>query len=611
MRANYWGMGSVCGGPGGTMLGMGRRNAYRSAMGRVRRTMIAAAIFSVGVNVLMLTGPLFMLQVYDRVLASGSIATLQGLLIAAVGAYLFLGLYDFLRTRLMSRAAYRLDADVAPHAFSRWVASGVNGEGASRPLNDLATVRSFLSSPPMLGMFDLPFVPLYLAVVVVIHPWLGFLAVAGAAIVVVLALLNQWTTQAHLTRAMSMDASETFFVEQARRTGETLLPLGMLRHVSGHWRAMHGEGLRTGQIGADRGEGFAASSKAFRLLLQSALLALGGYLAVQQQISAGMIVAASIIAGRALAPIDMVIGQWRAVVRARAAHSRLTEEMEGTGAREQRLALPEPTGAIDVAGLVKLAPGARGRTDIPPLLDGITFDLRSGDGLGVIGPSASGKTSLARLLVGAWRPDGGHVRLDGATLDQWDRDELGRHIGYLPQQLELLTGTIAQNIARFDPEATDEAVLVAAQLAGVHDMIVRLPSGYETRVDPSSTPLSGGQVQRIGLARALYGDPKLVVLDEPNSNLDNEGDAALTRAILSIRERGASVVVMAHRPSAIASVNKIMVINDGRVSDLGDKDEVLRRATRAAPSVRPASTAGSVRSAPSPAETGNAVARTA
>ena len=567
------------------MLGLDRRNAYRGAIGRVRRTMVWAAVFSAGVNVLMLAGPLFMLQVYDRVLASGSVATLQGLLIAVVGAYLFLGLYDFLRTRLMSRAAYRLDAEVAPHAFSRWVMGGVNGASASRPLNDLATIRSFLSSPAMLGTFDLPFVPLYLGVVFVIHPWLGFLALAGAAVVVVLALLNQWSTQAHLARAMSMDATESFFVEQARRTGETLLPLGMMRHVSAHWRAMHGEGLRTGQVGADRGEGFAASSKAFRLLLQSALLALGGYLAVQQQISAGMIVAASIIAGRALAPIDLVIGQWRAVVRARAAHGRLAEEMEGTGASDRRLALPEPTGAIDVAGLLKLAPGTRGRRDVPPLLEGVAFRLKPGEGLGVIGPSASGKTSLARLLVGTWRPDGGHVRLDGATIDQWDRDELGRHVGYLPQQLELLSGTVAQNIARFDPEANDEAVLAAARLAGVHDMIVRLPAGYDTRIGPGTTPLSGGQVQRIGLARALYGDPKLVVLDEPNSNLDNEGDTALTRAIAAIRERGASVIVMAHRPSAIAAVNKIMVINDGRMSDFGDKDEVLRRATRAAPTV--------------------------
>lgn len=557
-------------------------NPYRAAWRGLRGTLILVGLFSAAVNLLMLTGPIFMLQVYDRVLASGSVATLQGLFAIVVVLYAFLGFYDFLRQRLLSRAAHRLDDAVGPHAYRRWVRSGLGGEkSAGRPMHDLAVVRGFLSSPAVPGFFDLPWVPFYLAIVFLVHPWLGVLALGGAGIVTAVALLNQWTTRDAYARAMSMDGAESFFVDQSRRNAEALLPMGMMGAVGDRWRRMHRVGLLTAQDGAERAEGYAAFSKAFRLLLQSSLLGLGGYLAIHGDISAGMIVATSIIAGRALAPIDQVIGQWRGVVRAREAHRRLGDLLEGEGREPQRMMLPAPKGHLKVSGATKFAPRGEERPDRKPILEQISFDLTPGDGLGVIGPSASGKSSLARLLVGAWRAEAGSVSLDGAAIQHWDPAQLGRSIGYLPQKLELMAGTIRDNIARFDPEAKDEDVVAAAKVAGVHDMILSLPKAYETEVDPSGNgPLSGGQVQRIGLARAVYGNPAVVVLDEPNSNLDASGDEALAAAITHLREKGSTVVVMAHRPSAISAVNKVLVLQEGQVSQFGDKAEVLKRATR-------------------------------
>ena len=567
------------------LIGSGKAvNVYKAAWRKLRRSLVWVALFSAAVNILMLTGPLFMLQVYDRVLSSGSLATLQGLFAIVVVAYLFLGLYDFLRTRLLSRGAYNLDQNVGPQAFETWVRSGMDDKQAlRRPLSDLAVVRGFVSSPAMLGFFDLPWVPFYLAIVFFIHPWLGILAIGGALVVTCVAFANQFLTKSHIAKAMMMDSQEGFLVEQSQRNAEAIIPLGMMNKLTGHWRGMHADGLATGQVGGDRSEGFTAFSKAFRLLLQSSLLGLGGYLALNQEISAGMIVAASIIAGRALAPIDQVIGQWRAVVRTRAAHKRLKDIMEPSDPPVSYVQLPEPVGQLDVRGLTKLIPSDKPRADRRPILHDVTFALQPGDGLGVIGPSTSGKSTLARLLVGAWRPDTGEIRLDGATLDQWKPEDLGRHIGYLPQSLELLAGSIKENISRFDPEASDEAVIAAAQIAGVHEMILKLPDGYSTVIGYGAHPLSGGQIQRVGLARAMYGEPKLIVLDEPNSNLDATGDEALALAIGKMREKGGLVIVMAHRPSAISAVNKVLVLHDGIVAQFGDKAEVLQKSTRPKP----------------------------
>ncbi|WP_299030934.1 type I secretion system permease/ATPase [uncultured Sulfitobacter sp.] len=568
-----------------------RKTVYSDALKRLRGSFMAVGLFSAAVNILMLTGPMFMLQVYDRVLSSGSVPTLQALYIIVVFLFVFMGVYDFLRARVMSRAAYRLDQAVGDEAYSIWMRSALTDQPTlGRPLGDLSIVRGFLSSPAMLGLFDLPWIPLYLAVTFIVHPLLGWTTVAGLCVVLVLALLNQFSSRAYHAKAMQMDSSESFFIEQSRRTAEAVLPMGMRPGVAARWSAMHRDGLAVGQIGADRSQSFTATSKAFRLLLQSTLLGLGGYLALQQQITAGMIVAASIIAGRALAPVDQVIGQWASLVRAREANRRLKATFAAQPLKRPVVDLPPAKGYLTVQGVTKFVPGDRSH-ERPPILDAVSFQLEPGDALGVIGPSASGKSTLARVLVNATLADEGGVRLDGATLDQWSETALGSQIGYLPQKLELLTGTVRDNIARFDPDASDEEVIKAAKIAGVHEMILMLPDGYATELVHDSAPLSGGQLQRIGLARAVYGTPRYVVLDEPNSNLDAAGDDALSQAIMVLREAGSTVVVMAHRPSAIASVNKVMVLHSGRVAEFGDRDTVLKKTVRPRPAPQPEPTA--------------------
>lgn len=378
-----------------------------------------------------------------------------------------------------------------------------------------------------------------------------------------------------------MTATESFFVEQSYRNAETVLALGMTNRLGARWRTMHDEGLAVGQAGGDRSEVLSTISKVFRMFLQSAILALAAWLVLRHELSSGMIIAASTISGKALAPIDQVIGQWRSVVRAREAHLRLIETMQSQGrADAAAVDLPEPIGKLDVVGLTKLPPGAGPAQRRPPVLSLVSFELQPGDALGVIGTSASGKSTLAKCLVGAWQPDGGEVRLDGATPMQWGPEARARHIGYLPQTVELLTGTIRDNISRFDASADDQAIVDAAQLAGVHEMILQFPDGYGTRVGHGGMLLSGGQTQRVGLARAVFGRPKLIVLDEPNSNLDAAGDEALANAVNALRLSGATLIIMAHRPSAIAAVNKILVLQNGTVAHFGEKDAVLALATR-------------------------------
>lgn len=552
-------------------------NPYRQALRTLRRPFLMVALLSAGINVLMLTGPIYMLQVYDRVLSSGSVSTLQGLFAIVVVLYAFLGLYEFLRSRLLSRAGYRLDGIVGAKAFEYWLRTGITlNPMGNNPMRDLDIVRAFLASPAITGLFDLPWIPLFLGLVFFIHPWLGWLTVGGALVVALAALLNQLATKRPIADAMALDAAERSFIERSRRNAESVIALGMRQNVVERWRNIHRDGLARIQVSGDRTEGFAAFSKAFRLLLQSMLLTLGAYLAIQQSVTAGAIIATSIIAGRALAPVDQVIGQWRAIGRFREAHRQLLATLDNIPAEPRRVNLPPPTGMLKVSNLTKLAPGAVGGK----ILDSVSFELMPGDGLGVIGNSAAGKSSLAKLLVGAWQPDSGEVRLDGATLDQWPPEDLGAHVGYLPQMLEMLPGTIAENIARFDPRADDSKIVEAAKIAGVHEMILALPGGYSTVIGSVTQPLSGGQVQRLGLARAIYGLPRLIVLDEPNSNLDTRGDAALSDAIHTLRARGCVVIIMAHRPSVIRALNKVMILNRGALVHFGEKEEIFRIAMR-------------------------------
>ena len=554
---------------------------YAKVWQGLRGAMLGVGLFSAAVNLLMLTGPIYMLQIYDRVLSSGSVATLLGLFAIVIVLYGFLGIYEFLRRRMLSRAAYRLDDMTGSAAFSTHLDS--SRAGAGHPLRDLESVRGFLSGPAILGVFDIPWTPIFMAVVFLIHPFLGVLTLAGAGVVVVLALLNERLSHPHSTRAMGHDSEGRAFAEHSGRNMEAIRALGMQDDIAARWKQLHDRAAGETQAGGDWSEGFASSSRAFRLLLQSALLTAGAYLALNQQITPGMIVATSILAGRALAPVDQVIGQWRGIIRAVDAHRRLKETLPAAP-QAPAVRLPAPTGAITLSGVIKFVPGDAPAAQRGRILDRIGFSIEAGEGLGVIGNSAAGKSSLARILVGAWRADAGEVRLDGATMEQWPPTELGRHIGYLSQHVELLPGTIAENIARFRPDAEHEQIFTAARIADVHDMILSLPAGYDTRVGVPDQPLSGGQVQRLGLARALFGAPPILVLDEPDAHLDVVGDNALKYAIQIMRSRGSTVIVMAHRPRLLNELDKVLVLHAGRMVHFGDKAEFFRDAVKPVPS---------------------------
>jgi PrtD family type I secretion system ABC transporter len=572
----------------------GTSPSYGGALRGLRMVVLAVLGISAIINVLMLTGSIYMLQIYDRVLSSGSVSTLMGLFGVVVILFAFLGFYDFLRVRLLSRAALRLDRALGVPAFARWVRAGLPGgagqadgkqTSGTSALQDLGMLRGFLSSPAVTALADLPFVPLFLAVLFMIHPWLGWLTVAGAGVAGLIALVNRALTRSAIQNAGGFEGGERDFTDRSRRNAEAILAMGMYGAIAARWRDLHHKVLVSSQKGGDPSEMLAATSRAFRMLLQSAILTLGALLVLRAEISAGMIIAASILSGRALAPVDQLIGQWRAIGQGLAAHRRLAQGFATPEVTPERMNLPDPTGTISVRALTKLVPGTPATAaDAPRILSGIDFALNPGDGLGVVGSSASGKSTLARLLVGAMQADAGEIRFDGARPEHWDPARLGRNIGYLPQVLEMLPGSIRDNIARFDPAATDDSVMAAARMTGIHDMILKLPQGYGTQLcDPAApVPLSGGQMQRLGLARAVHGMPRIVVLDEPNSNLDMAGDAALTRTIETLRSAGSTVVVMAHRPSVLAAVNKLMVLDAGMVRVFGDKDAVLAEDYRVA-----------------------------
>ncbi|MEI4488235.1 type I secretion system permease/ATPase [Frigidibacter sp. MR17.14] len=562
--------------------------SYQASLRRLRPALIAVACLSALANLLMLIAPLYMLQVYDRVLGSGSTATLQGLFVIVVVLFGFLGAFDFLRTRILGRAGHRIDADLGEGAFRIWLRQpALTGEGANpgQALRDVETMRGFLASPAILALCDLPWVPFYLGLMFVLHPYLGLLTLGGAVVVGIAALLNRRLAEPGLAAAAGLEGQERGFADRGRQNAELIAAFGMGGRVARQWREIHDRRLATAQSSGERSEGVSAFSKTFRMFLQSAMLTLAAWLVLRQELSAGMIIASSTISGKALAPVDQIIAQWRAIGRARGAHARLAATFAGQPSHT-RTDLPAPTGMIRVDGVTKLAPGQGPLSSRARILDRVSFELEPGDGLGVIGPSASGKSTLARVLIGAWTPETGEIRLDGATPDQWDPETLGRHLGYLPQTVELLPGTIRDNIARFDPWAEDEHVIAAAKIAGVHDLILTLPQGYETRAG-ADCPLSGGQIQRLGLARAIFGTPRIIVLDEPNSNLDQEGDEALRRAILAMREKGSTVIVMAHRPSAIAAVNKVLVLQGGRVAQFGPRETVLAPAAAPQPGTGP------------------------
>ena len=546
-----------------------------TALAACRSAFIASAVFSGMSNILMLTGAIFMLEIYDRVLPSHSVPTLIALIVIATALYAALGILDLIRSRILGRVGASIDEAISDRVYDALVGlplkAGNRGDGL-QSLRQLDSLRAFLSGMGPIAFFDLPWIPLYLAICFAFHILIGLTALVGAFILCGLTILTEVYTRDSTKQAVTLGLSRNSLAETSRRNAEALVAMGMTRHLAKRWRDTNRKFIASQQKTSDVASGFVSTSKVLRMVLQSAVLAVGAYLVINQQATAGIIIAGSILSARALAPVDLAIANWKGFVAARQSWRALNQLLTLFPAATEPLALEAPENSLSVHFASVAPPGAQ-----KLVASNINFVLNAGSGLGIIGPSGSGKSSLARLLVGVWQPARGKICLDGASLDQWSQDALGRHVGYLPQDVELLTGNIAENISRFHPNAPAEAVIAAAKVAGVHELIVSLPEGYATAIGEQGTALSAGQAQRIALARALYGNPFLVVLDEPNSNLDADGDEALTRAILSVKARKGIVVVVAHRPSAISGLDLILAMNQGQQIDFGPKDEVLAK----------------------------------
>ena len=561
------------------------------ALRECRRAFRSVALFSGMVNLLMLAGPLYMLQVYDRVLSSRSVPTLIALSIFLVGAYAFQGVLDLIRSRVVVRSAAVLDQRLALAVHSAVirlsVASRHPGDGP-QPVRDLDAIRGFLTGAGPIAIVDLPWVPVFLTICFLIHPWLGVASTIGAVTLFTMTLLTERASRAP-AKALAQDAGRrSIMVEAQRRGGETIMAMGMGGALGQRWAGVNNRYIAATASLSDVAGGFGSASKVLRLLLQSVILGLGAYLVIRQEMTAGAMVAASIMMGRALAPIETAIANWRAFIGARQAITRLSEALTRAAPKREVTSLPRPARSLEVEHVVMVAPGGT-----KPVVANVRFALKAGQAVGIIGPSGAGKTSLVRALVGIWRPAKGCVRLDGAALDQWDLDQLGQHVGFISQTVELFDGTISENIARMNVKPDADAVLRAAKAAGAHELILRLPNGYDTAIGEGGEALSGGQRQRIALARALYGDPFLIVLDEPNSNLDNEGEMALRQAIANLKTRGAIVVLIAHRPSVLAVCDHILVLANGEQKDFGSRDEIMQKMTR--PVAAPAAAAGNLK----------------
>lgn len=531
---------------------------------------LAVALFSVFVNLLMLTGPIYMLQIYDRVLGSRSEETLVALSILAIALFALMGILDWARGRVLARVGARFQQELDERAFRAGLATR-SAATADRALDDLEAVQRVFSSQVLFAVCDMPWTPVFAAAIFLFHPWLGWLAVCGGMVLVVLTMLNQYLTRHPQAQGVTAGMRASAFAGSAQRQREAVRGMGMAGDVFARWRKMRTEAL-SATLGANDKTGFITSfTRAFRLGLQSAILGLGAFLVLQGELTAGAMIAASILMGRALAPVELAIGQWHVMQRAQKAWAELSRVLETMPAEPPRTTLPRPKALLEAKNLSVVPPG-----EYQASLKMVSFKLEPGQAMGVIGPSAAGKSTLAKVIAGIWSPISGKIRLDGATLDQYDPDTYGAYIGYLPQEVTLFDATIAENIARMAEQPDSAKVVAAAQQAGAHEMILQQPEGYDTRIGTVAGRLSGGQKQRIALARALYGDPLLLVLDEPNSNLDAVGSAALNAAIRDHKARGHSVVIMAHRPAAIAECDTLLYLEDGNSRAFGPRDEVLK-----------------------------------
>jgi ATP-binding cassette subfamily C protein len=546
---------------------------FRGILRAHRQLVAAVALFSLVINLLMLVGPLYMLQVYDRVLGSRSEATLAALSMIVTLLFIAMGVLDAARARILSRVGARtqlaLDRRVFSAAIRRMmVAPGDRSAQAAQA--DVEAIQRFWSSPMVAALCDLPWTPISVALTFLLHPLMGWLSVAGILVIVLITLLNQWATKGALNQAAVAAIQAGRSYEMLKLEAETLRALGMTEAAFDRWQKERAHALHTGVAAADIGGVFSALSRTFRLFLQSAMLGLGAWVVLRGELTPGAMIAGSILMGRALQPIEQAVTHWPTLTRARDGAARLKSLFAAVPPEPPRIRLPRPVARLDVSGVRVVPPGTS-----HPVLEGLTFQLQPGQALGVIGPSGAGKSSLGRALAGIWAPESGTIRLNGATLDQYDPDELGAFTGYLPQRITLFDGTVAENIARLKrPE--DAEVVAAASAASAHGMILRLPDGYNTRVGPQGGVLSGGQIQRIGLARALYGKPGLLILDEPNSNLDNDGSQALNAAIRNHKAAGGVVLIMAHRPAAIQECDLLLVIEKGAQRAFGPRELVMR-----------------------------------
>ncbi|EIC22538.1 type I secretion system permease/ATPase [Thiorhodovibrio frisius] len=558
-------------------------NELRDILKLSRNSFVFAGIFSMFINLLMLTPAIYMLQLYDRVLGSNSESTLLMLTLLVLGLFTVMGVLEMLRSRILVRVSARMDVLMSRRLFDAMFDANLRGRGpGSQPIDDLTSLRQFMTGNALFGFFDAPWMPIYIAVLYLVHPWIGTLAIGGALLLTAVAAANNFATQKPLAKANSLAIAGRNYLNGNLRNAEALEAMGMRENVRQHWAKQHNELLSLQSVASDRAGGLSSLSKTLRIALQSMTLGLGAYLAVQHEITPGMMIAGSIILGRALAPIDLLIGSWKGFLSARQAYRRLGDLLAAIPSRPRAMSLPAPDGRLTVENVVAAPPGAQ-----VPVLRGVRFEVEPGEIVGIIGPSAAGKSTLARVVLGVWPLASGKVRLSGADISQWNRDELGPYVGYLPQDIELFAGTVGENIARFG-EVDAEKVVAAARRAQVHEMILRLPQGYDTPIGDAGAVLSGGQRQRIGLARAMYGSPVLVVLDEPNSNLDDQGEAALVRAIGQLKAEGSTVLLITHRLSVLNNVDKVVVLREGMVEAFGTREKVLAQFARPAPVTRPA-----------------------
>lgn len=545
-------------------------SALRRVLGASRRTIVAAAFFSVAINVLMLTGPLYMMQIYDRVIASRSWDTLIVLTIIAIAALIALATLDAVRMRLGTRIGAFIERHLAPNVFERTVFSALEGNAyRSDAVRDLATLRGFVGGAGLFTLFDVPWLPIFLAVIFMISPPIGWLGVFAAVVLLGLALGNEMSTRAAYRAAAGDQTTGMRQIEAATRNAEVVDALGMMRSLTRWWIASLERGGASADRASDLGGLWLSATKFVRMSLQVAVLALGAWLVIEQQLTGGAMIACSIIMSRALAPVEQAVATWKQFVATRQAYGRLNAFLARPLPREPAMPLPPPMGALSVEQLAYRAPGSDHL-----ILRGVSFSVLPGEILGIIGPSGAGKSTLARLLMGVISPTAGHVRLDGVDIHRWDREELGDYVGYLPQSIDLFGGSVAANISRLR-ESTPEAIVAAAQLAGVHDLILRLPKGYETDIGEAGARISAGQRQRLALARAVFGEPKIIVLDEPNSNLDAEGEEALANALKKLARNGSTIAMVTHRPNLLQIASRVLLLTDGAVEAFGSRQAVL------------------------------------